>query len=296
MALADLAMLRDDMYRYPMRLALGAAYPAHAYGRSATGTEASLAALTADDARAWHRDRVRAAPAVLALVGDVDPDEAAAALSREFAALRPRAAAHPAPPSWPAELRVAVETRAKAQTALALVFPGPSRRDPERVAARLLVGIASGLGGRFFDELRDKRSLAYTVQAFASARPLAGSLGAYIATGPSQEEEAREGLLGEFARLRQEPVTDEELQRAQVYAIGTHAIQQQSGSSVLGEMVDAWLLGEGLHELGEFDARVRAVTPADLLALSERWFVPSRRTEGIVRGTAVAAAPPAGTD
>jgi len=179
---------------------------------------------------------------------------------------------------WPS----ARPTRAKAQTALALVFPGPTRRDPERMAARLLAGIASGLGGRFFDELRDKRSLAYTVHAFTSARPLAGSFGAYIATGPAQEDEARDGLLAEFARLR-----------AQVYAVGTHAIQQQSGAAVLGEMVDAWLLGDGLHELGEFDARVRAVTPAAVQALAQRWFDPARRVEGVVRGTAAGSAPPA---
>ena len=66
----------------------------------------------------------------------------------------------------------------------------------------MIASVASGLGGRFFDELRDKRSLCYTVNAFALGRRLAGAFGAYIATSPEQEDAARQGLLAEFRRLR----------------------------------------------------------------------------------------------
>jgi zinc protease len=96
-------------------------------------------------------------------------------------------------PAGPRATVTAVESRDKAQTALALLFPGPARADDDRFAAGLLAGIASGLGGRFFDELRDRRSLAYTVHAFAGARRLAGTFGAYIATSPAKEEVARAG-------------------------------------------------------------------------------------------------------
>ena len=124
----------------------------------------------------------------------------------------------------------------------------------------MIASVASGLGGRFFDELRDKRSLCYTVNAFAADRRLAGMFGAYIATSPEQENAARDGLLAEFRRLREEPVTAEELERAQTYALGTHAIRQQSGGAVLSDVVDAYLFGS-LADLAEHDARVRAVTP-----------------------------------
>jgi zinc protease len=283
-ALQDLRLLRDDMYRWPMRLATEAAFAGHPYGRPVGGTEASLRALDVARVRAWHRERALQGDAVLAFVGDLDPAEAAAILAREFEQLAPRAVEPLPRPAWPGDERQAVESRAKKQTALALLFPGPARDDPERVAAQLLAGIASGLGGRFFDELRDRRSLAYTVHAFASTRRLAGSFGAYIATGPTQEEEARAGLLAEFARLREAPVSDEELTRAQTYALGTHAIARQSGGAVLGEMIDAWLSGEGLAELTTYEARVRAVTPAAVQALARRWFDPARRVEGVVRG------------
>jgi zinc protease len=283
-ALADLAALRDDMFRYPVRLALEAAFDGHPYGASTVGTEASLRGITADELRAWHHSRVLHAPAVIAVVGDVDSDEAAALVARSFERLRMAEPAPLAAPGWPGEVTVSAESREKAQTALALLFPGPARADDDRFAAQLLAGVASGLGGRFFDELRDRQSLAYTVHASATERRLAGLFASYIATSPEKEGVARDGLLAEFAKLREQPVTDEELARAKTYAIGTHAIRQESGAAVLGDLVDAWLFGHGLAELDEHDDRVRAVTPAAIQALARNYFDESRRVEGIVRG------------
>jgi zinc protease len=140
------------------------------------------------------------------------------------------------------------------------------------------------LGGRFFDELRDKRSLCYTVNAFAAERALAGAFGAYIATSPEQENAARDGLLAEFARFADEDVTDEELRRAKTYAIGLHAIRQQSGAAVLGDVVDAYLFGS-LRDLDEYESRIRAVTPAAMRQVAREHFNPARRVEGLVRGT-----------
>ena len=283
-AIADVRMLRDDMYRWPMRLATRAAFEGHPYGIPAGGTETSLAAIAPERARAWHRARILAGRTVIAAVGDVDPDDFAALAARDFAGLEPGGDEALPEPSWPLLPVVVAESRDKSQTALAMLFPGPSRRDGSRFAAQLLTMIASGLGGRFFDELRDKRSLAYTVHAFTGERRFAGVFGSYIATSPQREDEARDGLLREFARLREAPVTDEELSRAQTYALGTHAISQQSGSSMLSELVDAWLFGEGLRELDEYGSRIRAVTAGDILSLATEHFDERRRVEGLVRG------------
>ena len=283
-ALSDLAMLRDDMYRYPVRLATEAAFAGHPYGNGTLGSEQSLGAATAAQAREWHRARVLRAPSVIAIVGDVDPDDAAARAASDFAALAPGDAEQPPPAPWPASTETRVESRDKAQTAIALAFRGPTRGDADRHVAHLISGVASGLGGRFFDELRDKQSLAYTVHAYTHERALAGLFVAYIATSPEKEDVARQGLLAEFAKLRDEPVADEELERAKRYAIGTHAIRQQSGGSVLGDMVDAWLLGEGLAELDSYESEISRVTPADLQRVAREYFDPDRRVEGIIRG------------
>jgi zinc protease len=282
-SLADLVALRDDMYRYPMRLATTAAYAGHPYGVPATGDEVTLPTITTDEVRAWHGERVRSGPAVIAIVGDAEPDDLAALAAARFGELAGGDLPSLEPPVWPSALVQRVEQREKAQTALALLFPGPSREDPARFAAAMIAGVASGLGGRFFDELRDKQSLGYTVHAFANERALAGTFGAYIATSPEKEDVARRGLLNEFARLRDELVTTRELQQAQTYAIGVHAIRQQSGGAVLADMVDAWMFGS-LTELREFDTRVRAVTAEDMRQVAVAYFSEERRVEGIVRG------------
>ena len=283
-ALSNVAMLRDDMYRYPMRLASSIAFDRHPYGVPAMGTENSLRAISLDQVCDWHRARVLQSASVIGVVADVDPQEAADVVAGELSALQV-APVPPAPePRWPDAAQAGVETREKAQTAIALAFPAPARKDDARFAASLLATVASGLGGRFFDELRDRQSLAYTVHAAATVKRLAGVFLSYIATSPEKEETARAGLLAEFARLRAEPVSDDELSRAKEYMVGSHAISQESGAAVLGDMLDAWMFGSGLQELQEHDARVRAVTADEMLALADSYFNPDRRVEGIVRG------------
>lgn len=285
-ALSELASLRDDMYRWPMRMLSRATFPGHPYGVPVSGDEESLARITPGAVRDWHTRAVLGGSPVVALVADGSPEELAALAARHFGQLVAGAFRPGAAPTWPHGSVQRVEQREKAQTALALGFRGPSRHDPDRFAAELLVGIASGLGGRLFEELRDRQSLAYTVHLASSERMLAGMLVAYIATSPEREDEAREGLLRELARLREDPVTGEELQRAGTYALGTHAISRESGGSRMAEMVDAWLMGEGLAELASYETSVSAVTASDIQAVANRYLDPEHRVEAVVRGRA----------
>lgn len=283
-AIAAVVATRDDMYRYPMRLATSAAFAGHPYGVSATGTEDSLARIGRDDIARWHREKALRGATVIAVVGDGDPDQLASLVAGAFSGL-----AHVDPPTvgappWPKKAIEIVEPRARAQSAMTMLFPGPSRPDDDRFAVSLIGSIASGLGGRFFDELREKRSLCYTVQTFLSERWRGGTFVSYIATSPDKEEAARAGLLEEFRKLRDGGVTAAELARAQTYAIGVHQIRLQSGGSVLGEVVDAWMFGS-LSELDDVEARIRAVTLADVRRVAKRYFDPELRVEAVVRGT-----------
>ena len=282
-ALADLVALRDDMYRYPVRLATQAAFAGHPYGIPASGDERTLPTISAAMLRDWHRERLLHAPATIAIVGDAEPAELAGLAAGAFGELRGGEIAPLEAPEWPTALVQRVEQRDKKQTALALMFSGPSRADDARFATSMIAGVASGLGGRFFDELRDKQSLGYTVHAFATERALAGSFIAYIATSPEKEEIARQGLLNEFTKLRETPVTPRELDQAKTYALGVHAIRQQSGGAVLGEVVEAYLFGR-LAELEEFEAKVRRVSAEEMRVVAQRYFDESSRVEGIVRG------------
>jgi zinc protease len=284
-ALANLAALRDDMYRWPLRLATSAAWGAHPYGQSVLGTEESLAAMDSAALRQWHSSSAMEAPGVLVFVGDIEPDDAASLAARFFSRLRAADDAKVPAPAWPDHSIEADDRRDKAQSALAMLFEGPARGDDERFAAGMIAGVASGLGGRFFDELRDRQSLAYTVMAAPLVRRRAGAFSAYIAMSPEKEDAARAGLLREFARLRESPVTERELSQAKTYALGIWAIRRESAAAVMGDIADAWLFGRSLSELTEYENRVRAVSAAQMMELARRHFDPDRRVEGVVRGT-----------
>lgn len=283
-ALQQLAQARDDMYRYPSRLALAAAFAGHPYGRSAMGTEEGLAAATVADVQALHRNLILGGDVALGVLGDVDPEDVARCATAWLSTVvrQPRPSVPMA--NWQGHGQVVAESRDKSQTAILMAFPGPSRRDASRVTAQVLSSITSGLGGRFFDELREKRSLAYTVHAGPAVRASAGLFTAYIATSPSREDEAREGLLREFARLREAPVTEDELVRARQYTVGTHAISRQSPGTVLDDILEAWMHGTGLDELAAVPGQLAAVSADDILTLARTYFDPARRVEGVVRG------------
>ncbi|MEQ1691264.1 MAG: pitrilysin family protein [Gemmatimonas sp.] len=284
LALAEVTRLRDDMVRWPARLATQAAYGAHPYARTVIGTAESLESIDTAMVRAFHAEQIQRGATVIAVVGDVDPAATFSLIAREFTALSFREDDVPVPQEWPAGRLRAVEHRDKQQTALSLLFPGPARHDPERFTARVLSAVASGLGGRFFEQLRDRQSLAYTVSAYPLERRVGGAFAAYIATSPAREDEAREGLMGEFAKLRAAAPDATEIDRARRYLIGAHAIGQQVGSTVMGELVDAWLFGSGLGELREYSERIATVTAAQVQSFAERYFDPARVVEGIVRG------------
>jgi zinc protease len=150
---------------------------------------------------------------------------------------------------------------------------------------QVLSNVASGLGGRLFEELRGRRSLAYTVAAYPLTRWLAGAFVCYIATSPERETEAREGLLEQLQHFVDDPVYEEELARAQRYTVGAWKIRGQTNSARLADLAEALLVGQGLRDIREFEDRIRDVTPQRLRDWAEATFDPARVIAGVVRGT-----------
>lgn len=284
-ALADLARLRDDMYRYPMRLFLQGAFGGHPYGFTPADTESGIGGADREALLRWHQEQVLEGAPWVVVVGGVDPDEAARTVAAEVEEVR--SLPEPAPPrrpAWPEGPRVEAEHRDKAQTALLLGFPGPDRNHPDTFALDVLSNAVGGLGGRIFEDLRSQRSLAYTVAAYPIARWLGGAFVAYIATAPEREEEARRGLIEHFERLADEALSPDEVERSKEYTIGTWKIHGQTNSAQLGDLAAALLLGTGLAELREFEDRIRSVTPVEIREAVRRYYDPDRLVEGIVRG------------
>src|SRR5690606_35083638 len=126
--------------------------------------EAALTSLDREALEAWHRERVLDVQPWVIAVGGVDPDATAEMIAAELGAATGREVADAGPePRWAEGPREEAERRTKAQTALVLGFPGPRRDDEDAYAFEVLSNAISGLGGRLFEELRSRRSLAYTV-------------------------------------------------------------------------------------------------------------------------------------
>jgi zinc protease len=289
---AEAQQVADDMFRYPFQLAFSAAFGAEGYGLPVAGLPHTLPAIAAADVRAWHAGAVLGRRPVVIAVGDVDPERASAVLAGAFERLPPRPEAGTlAPLDWMAGRDgdpSRVVRRDKAQAAIAMAFPGAARRDPDRAAAQVWAAVASGLGGRLFEALRDRRSLAYTVVASAWEKARAGALVTYIATSPEREEEAREEMLRELDRFTREPVSPAELRQAVSYLAGQAQVSRQSGAAVAAEILEAWVAGAGLAELVDPAADYRAVTAEDVLRVAGTSLDPSRRAEGVIRGTGAA--------
>ncbi len=284
--LEEARQVPDDMFRFPFQLALGAAFGDRGYGLPMGGTIETLPRITPEAVRSWHQTQFAQVRGTVVVVGDLDPDAAAAELAGVFGDLPPAG-------SPPARLpqRVApaaddwqrVVSRTKAQSAFAMVFPGPDRRNPARHAAEVWSAVASGLGGRLFDALRDMRALAYTVIGASWARRDAGAMLTYIATAPEREDEARSAMLEELEKFASDRVSPEELHLGVSYLAGQAEVRRQSASSVASEIIDAWLGGGNLEELEDPGAPYRAVTADDVRAAAAASFSVSR-AEGVIRG------------
>jgi zinc protease len=286
---SDATRMRDNMFHYPIQRVLGQAFPGHAYGFPSLGEPETLLTITQDDVRAWADAAVTTRPVVL-VVGDCSAEDAVGMLGplTSWPAGSPiRQPAYPPirpcanPPTWTPGR--GSESRQKQQTALAMAFPCAAFGSPDRFPLTVVGAVLSGLAGRLFDELREKRSLAYTVAAFPWLVRRAGAVLGYIATSPEREEEARSAMLTELARLINEPPASEELDRARNYAAGSVELRQQTGRAVAAEILEAWVHGS-LDTVAETATRLRAVTRDDVARIAAEVFDAEQRAEYVVRG------------
>ena len=288
--ITEAEQVSDDMFRYPFQLGFAGAFGDSGYGLPVAGLPETLRHIRAEHVRAWHSDGFTRIRPVVVAVGEVDSEEATATLAGVFGDYPPlsdsRIASRTMSP-MPVSGSSRVVQREKAQSALAMIFPGPTRQGPDRFAAEVWAAVASGLGGRMFEALRDRRSLAYTVLASSWQRGRAGALVTYIATSPEREEEARAAMLEQLDLFTRSPISEEERQQAVNYLAGQAEVARQSAGAIAAEMLEAWLIGNGLADLADPGAAFRAVTTEAVLRLARENLEPTRRVEGVVRGTGI---------
>ncbi|OJT17766.1 peptidase M16 [Archangium sp. Cb G35] len=244
----------------------------HPYRLSSLGEQSSVEKLGPDALRAYHAAYMDPSQLTLTVVGDVRTDEVLALAHEAFGASRGRAApppeVRPEPP--PESSRSAKKQLARAQSHLVLGFQGVRVNDPRRHALEVLSTLLSGQGGRLFVELRDKRSMAYSVSSFSIEGVDPGYFAVYMGTSPEKVEAALAGIREELARVRDEPIPEAELARAKQHLIGTHEIGlQRNGARAALLALDA-CYGLGQENFLHYAERVAAVTAEDVRAVARQ--------------------------
>jgi zinc protease len=281
---SDAKRLRDDMFGYPIRRTLALALPRSPYGLSTLGDPENVPNLSDDLVRQWARELPQRRLTLIA-VGDLAVEEMVESL-RVFDAWAPADPTAPLAPDDEWEVARDVETRDKAQSAIAMAFPSASYGSPDRMPLIVAGSYLSGLAGRLFEELREKRSLAYTVAAMPWLKRNVGAMLAYIATSPEREDEAREAMVAELVATGAGEIAEGDVERARSYAAGVLQLRLQSGHAVAGEIMDGWIHGE-LESLPRLADDLRAVTAEQVGDVAGRVFRPEERSEFVVRGTGV---------
>ena len=281
---SDARRQRDDMFGYPIRRTLALALPRSPYGLSTLGDPENVPNLSDDLVRQWAGQLPQRRLTLIA-VGDLRVEEMVESL-RVFETWAP--ADRTPQPLHDDEWHGAhdVETRDKAQAAIAMAFPSAPYNSPDRLPLIVAGSYLSGLAGRLFEELREKRSLAYTVAAMPWLKRNVGAMLAYIATSPEREDEARDAMLAELVATGAGEIAEGDIERARAYAAGVLQLRLQSGHAVAGEIMDSWIHG-GLESLPRLADDLRAVTAEQVRDVAERVFQPDKRTEFVVRGTGV---------
>ncbi|ETW96755.1 MAG: hypothetical protein ETSY1_25340, partial [Candidatus Entotheonella factor] len=165
--LRELDALKENRFAYAFQQFLATMYGQHPYSHLSLGRRADLETVSRDDLMAFHQALLQSHQTVFSVVGDITVDEVLP-LFRQQAEAPQLGNGHIAPLttpalSMPSESIEQVFEMEGQQTHIVWGFPTVTLHDPNRYALRLLDTILGGMGGRLFTELRDQKSLAYTV-------------------------------------------------------------------------------------------------------------------------------------
>lgn len=250
-----------------------ALYGDHPYARRTDGTAESLAGLTAEDLRALHARTFARGNLSVAVVGAIDADALKVELDRVFGDLpaEPRL-----DPVEKARLNLAQEVRYAyplPQATLQLVYPGLERDDPGFFAAFLMNHMLGGgtFSSRLFDEVREKRGLAYGVGSSLVTSDYSDMLVIGTSTRADRAQEALAVIRDVVREMADSGVSEEELARAKTYLVGAYAINNlDSSSSVARTLVELQKDKRGIDYIERRAALIEAVTLDEVKAAAQR--------------------------
>ncbi len=281
--LEEIAMYEDDPQDRVFDILGRAVFGSHPLGRPVIGTREVVGAATREQLAGFHASRYLPQEIVIAAAGSVDHD-ALVALAEAVQSGHedtgggervPLAPAARAQPDFSPRVRfLAKDTE---QYHVCVGGPGIARDDERRFALRVLEGVLGGTSSsRLFQEIRERRGLAYSVFSFSNLYAHTGEVGLYLGTRPENIGEALAVVAAELERCVEDPASEEELVRSRENLKGrvvlalesTGARMSRLGSSVLGELP--------ILSVDDVIERIDAVDAATLGALAREMFDPAR--------------------
>jgi predicted Zn-dependent peptidase len=245
-------------------------FPDHPLGRDVLGDEESIAAMRVDDIRSFHQHHYRPGNIVVAAAGQVVHDEVVEGVARRFCGDRGGEAPGRVAPGGPA-LPVVMTNRPTEQAHVVLGVPTFGRHDEDRFGLAVLDHVlGGGLSSRLFQEIRERRGLAYSVYSYRTSFDDAGVLAFYAGTAPGRAHEVLERMVGELRRFRSEGVTEREVAVAKGHIRGETALSLEDSAARMSRVARSELLHGEVIDVDDLLARIEAVTADDVDRVAAR--------------------------
>jgi len=251
------------------------AFPNHPYGRPTNGTLESVPQITAEDLKTYARRVFARDTLKVAVVGDIDAATLGKVLDQVFGALPEKAELNPvsAVKMQAAGRRIVVDLDVP-QAVLTFGGAGLARKDPDFMAAFVVNHILGGgsFTSRLYEEVREKRGLAYGVYSYLLPLDHTALVMAGTATSGDQAGETLSIIEKETRRLAEEGPTAAELAKAKAYLKGSYALRFDTSSKIAGQLLQIQLDDLGIDYINQRNKQIDAVTLADAKRVAKRLF------------------------
>lgn len=271
----ELRMYRDQPQDRVHTLIDELLYPNHPLGWEIAGREPVVLGLTPEHLRGFMDRGYAPDRTVVALAGRLDAQEAIAAVTALFGDLSARAPWPGKPAPSPARTRRKVLAKRGEQAHLCVGWRGVAQDHADKYTLDMLNAVlGEGMSSRLFQELREKRALAYDVHSYESNYLDAGHLVIYAGVAPTRAAEALAVAQEQVARLRDEPVGEAELLRVRDFVKGRIELRLEDTRGV-----SSWLAGQELflgrvRTVEELCDIIDAVGPADIQRAARQYLRP----------------------
>ena len=269
----EINMYEDSPDDVATDLFISQLWPGHAYGRPISGTIESVTAVSREQLADYWRSVYVPQRTVLAVAGHVETEQVRELAEQLFPARSGQALpqlCQPQPQSGSTERVKDIE-----QSHVCLGFPGVALDDPDYYAANVLSNIlGGGACSRLFQEVREKRGLAYSSYCYLDSLVAGGYLMAYSATHPSRTEELIKVMAEQFIDIREHGVSDEELKRSKDQLRGSLLLSMESSSSVMSSLGRMEIALGRLYDVEERVQSIAAVNQDDIRRVTERLLQP----------------------